>query len=91
MHMLEDGCAGETRGTARKGAGAGAGRRHRVSGKHAKDSGLDPVGNGEPWKFFSREVRRWDSHQAAGWKMNSRAGEGLGEASSGCNSCLGVK
>lgn len=65
--MSEVECAEETRGTARKGAGAG--RRWQGPGKHAKGSALDPVGNGEPWKFFSREVRRWDSHQAAGWKI----------------------
>lgn len=70
---------GETRGTARKGTGAG--RRCRVLRKHTKESGLDPVGNGEPWRVFSKEERRWDSHEAARWKVNGRGGEGLGEAS----------
>lgn len=78
MCMSEAGWARETRGTA--GKGAGVGRTHRTSGSILRNMAWILWAMGSPGRVFSTGVRRWDSHQAAGEKMNCGGGKGMGVA-----------
>ena len=68
------GQAGKTRGTARKGAGAG--RTCRASGSMLRNLPQVLWAMWGPGSVFSRGVRRYDCHQAARQKINHRGGSG---------------
>lgn len=61
-------------------------------GKHAKESGLDPVGNGEPWQGLPKGSEEMGC--PSGCWMNCRGEEGAGGAGrplGGYYSCPGMR